>query len=59
MFPIRSLGWRDSPENEKGRSEERPFTTWQRVDSDRTDVLCLITLRARGDLELDGLTLFE
>ena len=47
------------PENEKGRSEERPFTTCQRVNSDGTNVLCLITLRARGDLELDGLTLFE
>jgi hypothetical protein len=27
--------------------------------SDRTDVLCLVTLRATRDLELDGLTFFE
>ncbi len=45
-------------ENETRRPEERRVYESD-VVSDRTNVLCLIALRATCDLEFDGLTFFE
>ena len=45
-------------ENETSRPEGRLVYETD-VVSDRTNVLRLIALRATGDLEFDGLTLFE
>ena len=45
-------------QNETRRPEGRRVYEMS-VVSERTNVLCLITLRATGDLEFDGLAFFE